>query len=150
MSAVENKAMVARYWDEIWNNKQVDKIGEFVAPVHAIHLAGGQAHRPSSIPAWVHQALISFPDVRFTIEDMIAEGDKVATRWSYLATQTGPFLGLPPTGKQVTDSGTTTVRIENGLIAEMWVNQDSLGLLQQLGAVRRPGPEGWGGAPTQA
>jgi steroid delta-isomerase-like uncharacterized protein len=78
---------------------------------------------------------------------MVAEGDMVASKWSYLATQTGPFLGIPPTDKQVTDSGTTTVRLDNGKIAEMWVNQDSLGLLQQLGVVRKVGSEGWGVSP---
>lgn len=150
MSAEENKDVVRRYWEEVWNQKRLNMLEEFVAPVHTIHLPGGQAHRPPSIPVWVDQAMISFPDVHFTLEDMIAEGDRVATRWSYLATHTGPFLGIPPTGRQVTDSGTTTVRIEDGKIAEMWVNQDSLGLLQQLGVVRRPGPEGWGGTPSDS
>jgi steroid delta-isomerase-like uncharacterized protein len=141
----ENKAIVRRYWEEVWNQKDLDKLSQFVAEEHVIHLVGGQAHRPPSIPAWAHQALLSFPDVHFTVEDVVAEGDKVVTRWSYLATHTGPFLGIPPTNKQVTDSGTTTVRLEDGKIVEMWVNQDSLGLLQQLGVVRKPGPEGWGG-----
>ena len=140
----DNKDVVRRYWDQVWNEKQAGAVEQFVAPVHTIHLAGGQAHRPASIQAWAAQALTSFPDVHFTIDWMVAEDDVVASKWSYVATHTGPFLGIAPTGRQVTDSGTTTVRLEDGKIAEMWVNQDSLGLLQQLGAVRSPGAGGWG------
>lgn len=143
-TAEENKAIVTRYWEEVWNQKKVERLDDFVAPNHVIHLPGGQAHRPPSIPAWAHQALLSFPDVHFTIHDMIAEGDRVATRWSYVATHTGKFLSIEPTGKTVTDEGTTTVRLEDGRIAEMWVNQDSLGLLMQLGVISPPGPGGWG------
>jgi hypothetical protein len=72
MSAEENKAFVRRYWEEVWNQKQVDKLEEFASPDLAIHLAGGQAHRPPSIQAWAQQALISFPDVHFTIDWRVA------------------------------------------------------------------------------
>jgi len=65
----------------------------------------------------------------------LAEGDLVATHWSYIATNTGLFLGRPATGKQVTDTGIDVFRIKDGKIVEMWVVQDSLGLMQQLGVL---------------
>jgi predicted ester cyclase len=78
---------------------------------------------------------VAFPDVHFTVNLEIAEDDLVAVHWSYVATNTGPFLGRPATGKAVTDTGVTIFRIEDGRIAEMWMVQDSLGLMRQLGAI---------------
>jgi predicted ester cyclase len=73
--------------------------------------------------------------VHFTIHDLIAEGDKVVCRWSYVATNTGPFLGREATQLKVTDEGNNIFRIENGKIADMWMAGDSLGLLHQLGVL---------------
>jgi steroid delta-isomerase-like uncharacterized protein len=73
--------------------------------------------------------------VRLTIEDEIAEGDRVVTRWSARGTHEGEFFGIPATGKQATVTGVTIDRIIDGRIAESWTNWDTLGLLQQLGAI---------------
>src|SRR5262249_17385630 len=101
----------------------------------ALHFPIGQAHQPPTLRVWFQTALTAFPDVQFEILDMIAEGDKVVTRWRYHATNTGPFLGRPPAGRPVTDEGITTIRLSEGKVAEKWVIQDSLGLLKQLGVL---------------
>jgi steroid delta-isomerase-like uncharacterized protein len=81
----------------------------------------------------------AFPDVAVTVEDLLAEGDEVAVRWTWRGTQQGPFLGIPPTGEAVTGSGIGLFRIVNGRIVEDFVQEDTFGLLQQLGAIPAPG-----------
>lgn len=131
----KNKAIVRRYWYELWNEKKGHVIDEIAASDLVLNFPQGQAHQPPTLHKWFETALIAFPDVHFTLHDVIAEGDKVVCRWSYVATNTGEFLGRPATGKQVTDQGIDIFRIQNGKIVEMWVAQDSLGLLQQLGVL---------------
>jgi predicted ester cyclase len=80
----------------------------------------------------MHEA---FPDIHFTIEDQIAEGDRVVTRWTARATHTGPFQGMPPTGRQVRMAATDVDRIANGKVVECWSQMDDLSLMQQLGVV---------------
>lgn len=135
MSAEENKNLVQRYWIELWNDKKGEIIKEISSDNLVFHFPQGQAHQPPSLQKWFETALVAFPDVHFTLHDQIAEGDKVASRWSYEATNTGEFLGSPATHKKVTDKGIDIFRIEDGKIVEMWVAQDSLGLLQQLGVL---------------
>src|SRR5205823_14624824 len=83
--------------------------------------------------------LTAFPDVHFTVEDIIAEGDKVVTRLTVRGTQQGAFMGIPATGKQTTSTGIDINRIVDGKSVEHWLEMDTLGLLQQLGAVPAPG-----------
>jgi predicted ester cyclase len=77
----------------------------------------------------------AFPDMQYTVEDEIVEGDKVVHRLIGHGTQQGEFLGIPPTGKQATWTGIAIYRIAGGKIAERWVNVDNLGTIQQLGAI---------------
>jgi predicted ester cyclase len=135
MSIEANKAVVRRYWYELWNDKRGEIIKEIAVEPVIFHFPGGQAHQPPNLTKWFETALVAFPDVHFTVDIEMAEGNLVATRWSYVATNTGPFLGRPATGKRVIDLGIDIFRIENGKIVEMWVAQDSLGLLQQLGVI---------------
>jgi steroid delta-isomerase-like uncharacterized protein len=132
-TAETNKALARRYWQELWNEKRREALDELTREPVKLHFPVGQAHRPPSLTAWFETALRAFPDVHFDVLDMIAEGDMVVTRWRYHATNTGPFLGRPPTGRAVTDEGITTLRFEDGKVVEEWVVQDSLGLLKQLG-----------------
>ncbi len=78
---------------------------------------------------------MAYPDTHFAVEDQVAEGDKVATRWTAVGTQQGELMGIPATGKKVTVTGMTINRIVNGMIMESWNNFDALGQLQQLGVV---------------
>lgn len=131
----KNKAIVRRYWFELWNDKNGDILDEIAVKNVIFHFPGGQAHQPPTLRKWFETALVAFPNVHFQLHDELAEGDKVVSRWSYVATNSGEFLGRPATGRQVTDLGIDIFRIENDKIVEMWVAQDSLGLLQQLGVL---------------
>ena len=83
--------------------------------------------------------LTAFPDLERRIDDLVAEGDKVVARWSAAGTHTGDFQGIPPSGNTATSSGITIFRIADGRIVEEWSESDSLGLLQQVGAIPVPG-----------
>jgi predicted ester cyclase len=135
MSVETNKKVVTRYWIDFWNEKQGSIIPEITTEDLKLHFPPGQAHQPPSLQKWFETALSAFPDVHFTMHDLIAEGDKVVCRWSYIATNTGAFLGRDATQLKVTDQGINMFRIENGKIAEMWMSGDSLGLLHQLGVL---------------
>ena len=80
----------------------------------------------------------AFPDIHNTIEDMLAEGDRVVWRSTIRGTHTGPFRGIPPTGKQVTITAINILRIVDGQFVENWGEQDNLGLMQQLGVIPTP------------
>jgi steroid delta-isomerase-like uncharacterized protein len=80
----------------------------------------------------------AFPDVHFTVDDMLATGDKVITRWTGQGSHLGALRGLPATGRKVRVSGISIDRLANGLIVETWMNWDTLGLMEQLGAARPP------------
>ncbi|OFW70937.1 MAG: hypothetical protein A2Y55_01360 [Actinobacteria bacterium RBG_16_68_12] len=86
----------------------------------------------------IEKYLAGFPGGGITVDDQIAEGDKVATRWTGRGTHTGEMAGISPTGKEVTVSGLTLSRLENGMVVEEWTTWDTLGMLVQLGAVPTP------------
>jgi steroid delta-isomerase-like uncharacterized protein len=86
--------------------------------------------------------MVAFPDLDRKVDDLVAEGDRVAARWSATGTQTGPFMGMPPSGKVATSSGITIFRVADGRIVEEWSESDMLGLLQQVGALPSPGSQG--------
>jgi predicted ester cyclase len=137
-----NKSLVRRYWFDLWNDKNGDVLDEIAVDDVILHFPPGQAHQPPTLKKWFETALIAFPDVHFTLHDEIAEGDKVVSRWSYEATNTGVFLGRDTTSLRVFDMGIDIFRIEDGKIVEMWVAQDSLGLLQQLKVLYQTLPDG--------
>ena len=129
MSAEENKALVRREQEELWNHTgNLDAAAELFAPDYA------EAAKQEA--ADFRQG---FPDVVSTIEDLIAEGDKVVARWTSQATHQGDYMGVPPTGKEVEFTGISVYRMEGGRIAESWTAEDELGLMRQIGAVSEPG-----------
>ena len=139
MSVEESKAVVRRAYD-FWNTGDVSGLDELVAPAIVMHLRG----RPdvAGIDAYrtYHAALRgAFPDQRWTLEDLVAEGDKVAAMWTFRGTHRGELMGIAPTGKEVAVTGISVFRVADGRIAENWVQSDLLGLLQQLGAIPTPG-----------
>ena len=83
----------------------------------------------------------AFPDARYTIEEMIADQDKVVIRWSGTGTHLGELMGIPPTGRRVTVTGISIGRYEGGKLVEEWLNFDALGLFQQLGVIPTPSQE---------
>ena len=129
MSTEENKALVRREQEELWNHTgNLDAAGELFAPEQA------EATRQEAA-----DFRRGFPDVVSIIEDLIAEGDMVAARWSSRATHLGEYVGVPPTGNEVEFTGISVYRIEGGRIAESWTEEDELGLMRQIGAVPEPG-----------
>jgi predicted ester cyclase len=120
MSTEENKALVRR-WNEAFNKQNLAAMEELYADAGAIQR---------------HTALwTAFPDLHYTVEDLIADGDKVVVRGTLRGTHQGDFMGIPPTGKQVSLTGITIDRIKDGKFVEGWANADMLGLLQQLGVI---------------
>ena len=125
MSAEENKVLVRREQEELWTHTgNLDAAEELFVPEYA------EAAKQEA--ADLRQG---FPDVVSTIEDLIAEGDKVVARWRAQATHQGEYMGIPPTGNRVEFTGISMYRIEAGKIAESWNVEDDLGLMRQIGAI---------------
>lgn len=129
MSAEENRALVRREQEELWNHTgNLDAAEELFVP--------DQAEAAMQQAADFRRG---FPDVVSTIEDLVAERDKVVARWRARATHQGEYVGIPPTGKEVEFMGISVYRIEAGKIAESWTVEDKLGLMRQIGAVAESG-----------
>jgi steroid delta-isomerase-like uncharacterized protein len=131
----ENKAIHQRAIEEIWNQGKLDVADELLTANFVFHEPSGDINGPEGYKQFVTMYLTGFPDLKFTIEEHIAEGDKVVGRWTCRSTHTGEFMGIAPTGKKLEITGISMVRIADGKIAEEWVSWDGLGLLQQLGVI---------------
>ena len=134
MSADANKELARRFFAEVWNAGREAAIDEFIAEGAAGNdpdFGAGRAAFREQWRQWRH----GFPDLHFAVEDVIAEGDQVLTRWTLTGTHTGEFLGVAPTGRRVEVSGMSLDRIENGIIAAGFDGWDALGLLRQLGLI---------------
>jgi steroid delta-isomerase-like uncharacterized protein len=140
MSTEENKAIFVGFREEFWNRGNVNVVNEFMTPDFVSHeeeVPGVPLDRESLIRrgATMHSA---FPDLKATLEDMIAEGDRVVARSTWSGTHTGELMGLPPTGRRVSVGVIDIVRIAGGKIVEHWGEMDSMGLMQQLGVIPAP------------
>jgi steroid delta-isomerase-like uncharacterized protein len=136
MSIKENKSLVRLYY-ELWNRRDVTPILELLAPEYVLHL--------TDIDIFLKQEkqvdtdyLTAFPDVITTVDDIVAEGDKVAVRATWKGTHKKDFMGIPATEKRFDVTNTSIFRIAAGKIAEAWSTQDSLRFLQQLGVIPKP------------
>jgi steroid delta-isomerase-like uncharacterized protein len=139
MSLEENKQLVRRY-QEIYNNNNLEALSEVLADnLLTPRILPGVPPGLEGARAAHRIMLLGFPDYQTVIEDLIAEGDKVAARFTMTGTHTGDFMGIPPTGTQVKFSGMFIVRINEGKIVEHWGEEDSVSLLIQLGAMPKPG-----------
>src|SRR5947209_11868998 len=140
MAAEENKALVRRGFEEGMNQKNLDVFAELLAPTYVNHTMPAPVPGPEGFKQVVTMFVQGFPDFHITIEDMIAEGDKVATRGSFTGMHNGEFMHIPATGKHVTVSYMDVWRMENGKAVENWVQIDQLGMMQQLGVITTPEP----------
>jgi steroid delta-isomerase-like uncharacterized protein len=129
-----NKALDRRVFEEVYNKGNLALFDEFYADCVWYRPETGEI-KGETLKQFMSSVYAAFPDIRFTIEDQVAEGDKLVTRWSCTGTHQGEFMGLAPTGKKVTSSGMTISRIVEGKYVEVRQEWDSLGLFQQLGAV---------------
>ncbi len=136
-----NKRLVRHAVEDVWNRGNFAVVDELVASDVVIH-ASSEIHGPEGIKQFFAMLRQAFPDLHVTIEDQIAEGDRVATRWTARGTHTGAFQGMPPTGTPCRFTGIAIDRIANDKTVECWTNADELGLLHQLGALPTPAPVG--------
>lgn len=132
----QNKATVRRLLEEILSEGNLDAIGEVVAsdyhehdPANEVDTRGADGMRRE------FEMFRSGFDFRFTVEDQLAEGDQVATRWSFRGTHTGEFSGVAPTDNQVAMTGITIFCFADGMIQEAWWNWDTMGMMRQIGAI---------------
>ncbi|MGH2538834.1 MAG: ester cyclase [Candidatus Promineifilaceae bacterium] len=136
----QNKMIARRAFEEVLSRGNVALTDELVTADFIGHttLNDDIIHGPEALKQSVSVLREAFPNYQVTVEDQIAEGDKVVTRWTARGTHQGQFQGVPPTGRQMTMTEITIHRIANGRLAESWTRADILGMMQQLGLVLSP------------
>jgi predicted ester cyclase len=136
----ENKAIVRRIPEELYNEGRLAVADEVIAPDYVEHfpLPLGWPSGLDGLRQFVTVLRAAFPDFRYTIEDEIAEGDMVVIRLTASGTHRGEFMGIPPTGNRATWTEIHVCRIADGKLVEHWANLDQLGMMQQLGVVPPP------------
>jgi steroid delta-isomerase-like uncharacterized protein len=136
-----NKAISRRFLEEVFNKGKLNVLDEITASDHVTTGPGTLPGLPTG-PEGQKQLVTfyrnAFPDVHFTVDEQIAEGDKVVTRWTGRGTHKGELFGIPATGKSSTVTGIAVDRIVNGKIAESWGIFDQFGMMQQLGVIPTP------------
>jgi steroid delta-isomerase-like uncharacterized protein len=141
MLSETNKTVSRRFFEEVFGKGKLNVLDEIIAENHVNSGPGALPELPTG-PDGAKQLVTvyrnAFPDIRFTIDEQIAEGDKVVTRWSADGTHKGELVGIPATGKTSTVTGITVDRFVNGKIAETWGIFDQFGMMQQLGVIPMP------------
>ena len=130
-----NQALLLRFFEEIYNQGDLRVADEIVAPTYINHNpAPGEAPGREGLKAFVAYLRRAFDDFHISVEDQVAAGDKVVTRFTISGRQAGEFAGIPPTGKFARVMATGIYRVVEGRIVESWLNWDALGMVRQLGA----------------
>jgi steroid delta-isomerase-like uncharacterized protein len=138
MSTEQNKAIVRRFIEGLnWGKLAI--ADELLTATYVDHSTPKQGLGPEGFKQGISVYRSAFPDLNWTIEDSIAEGDKVVIRVTARGTHQGDLMGISPTGKQIAISAIAIYRLVDGKIAEAWVNRDIMGMLQQVGAIPMPG-----------
>ncbi len=139
----ELKAFSRRFFEEVWNQGRREVLAELVDANCTVFEGGHKYTGPDVYRRVLEMTRMAFPDLHFKIDDQIAEGDKVVTRFTFTGTHMGQFVtssgvAIPPTHKHTTMTGMTISRYQNGKLVEDWNNWDMHGLLQQLGGATLP------------
>ena len=136
MSIEQNKLVAHRFFEDAYNTGNLDLLDQLLTSDYVDQKAPpGTPAGPEGIKQVISMFRAAFPDLHFTIEDQIAEGDKVVTRYTFSGTQQGPLMGIPATGKHVRITGISVYRVVNGKMQAAWIEYDMLGLMQQIGMV---------------
>ena len=138
MSAEQNKALARQMMDETFNRGNISKVDEYVAPDFIEHeiLPPGMPSGREGVKQMIAMLHSAFPDFQTTIEDIVAEGDKVVIRQTWSGTHRGEFMGVPASGNEVNIKGMTMLTMTaDGKCAEAWGVMDMMGLMQQIGAL---------------
>ena len=140
----ENKAAFRRIPEELFNSGNLDLADELFSSDYIEHapVPPGWPSGLEGFKMFVAMLHTAFPDLHYTVENVLAEGELAAGHVTVRGTHQGEFLGIAPTGREVTWSETHVGRFENGKLVEYWGNSDDLGIMQQLGAVPEPGEQG--------
>ena len=142
---MDSKAIVRRLYEDVWNKRKLEMVSDIISPSHALHdnNSSGSSVGPEAYRAQIAVFLAAFPDLHFTVEDTVAEEDKVATSWTLSGTHKGEFWGVRPTNKKMSLEGITIHHFANGKIIDSYISSDALGLMRQLGVVPAiPQPKG--------
>jgi steroid delta-isomerase-like uncharacterized protein len=134
MTTQDNKAIVRRFVDEIFVQGRKETVDELLADDFVAHTWPSTGHPKDDLKAAIDRTSKGLADPRFTIDDLIAEGDQVAARLTTGATQVGEFMGMPPSGKSYTIEEIHWFRLRDGKVVEHWHQMDQMGLIKQLGA----------------
>ena len=133
--SIENRALVRRLYEEVWNKRRFELLDELISPSHALQApdVSGSEVGPQAYKRQVLALLKGFPDLQFTVEDIVDENEKIVVAWTFSGTHDGEFIGIPATHKKVSSDGVTIHHVANGKIIDSFSNWDGLGLTRQLG-----------------
>jgi steroid delta-isomerase-like uncharacterized protein len=134
----QNKLAARRALEEVYSGGNLDLVDELVTDGIIAHSPGAEFRGVPELKRFVASLRDAFPDLQMTVEDQVAEGDRVVTRWSARGTHKGSFFGIAPTGKTGTMTGIEIDQFVDGKVTECWTSADYLGLMQQLGASPQP------------
>jgi steroid delta-isomerase-like uncharacterized protein len=135
--STENKAIVRRLYEEVWNKRKLEVADKLLSASHALQEPDMSASQvgPALYKRLVVALTTGFPDLCHTVDDTIAEGEKVVACWTMTGTHKGEYMGIPATGRKISFEGITVHHIKNGKILDSYTRWDALGLMQQLGAI---------------
>jgi steroid delta-isomerase-like uncharacterized protein len=141
MSTVENKDVIRMFIQDVLNQGRLERADDLVIEDFVeLDPLPGQSQGREGLKQVVGELRTAFPDMHWNVEEMIAEGEKVSTRFTWTGTQQAPFLGIPATGRQVVVKGVVIDRLVAGKMADSRILMDTLGMMQQLGAIPAPPP----------
>ncbi len=137
MSTEENKKISWRLQEEVFGQGKLESVDELLAPDYVSHAPGDPvlSRGPEDIKEVVRSYHSAFPDINFAVEQQVAEGDMVVTRWTARGTHRGEFMGISPSGKRIEVSGMSMDRISGDRIVENWNNWEALEMMRQIGAI---------------
>jgi steroid delta-isomerase-like uncharacterized protein len=130
----ENEGVARRFFEELWNRGELTVADELIAAEHVHHVGGQELSGPEGVRGAVTWLRTAFPDLRFEIDDLISDQDRVVVRWTASGTHLGPFEDVQPTGRKVEWRGTDWLRLRGGRIVEVWAFAEGGVLLDQLTA----------------
>jgi steroid delta-isomerase-like uncharacterized protein len=135
--SVSNKDVIRRLYQEVWNDQKLEVADQVISKTHALNepTVVGAAVGPENYKRQAKRFITAFPDLRFTVDELLAEKDKVVAAWTLSATHKGEFLGLAPTGKRISVSGITIHHVADGKILDSYAIWDALTLLPQMDVV---------------
>ena len=136
----QNETLVRNFYADVWNQGHIEAAGKYYAEDYVDHnpAVPGQPAGLVGAKAVFSAFLTAFPDLTFTVDQVVSDGDKIAARYTAKGTNTGSFVGMPPTGRGIVVTGIELYRIAGGKVAERWGSFDQFGLMAQLGAIPAP------------